>query len=155
MEKIKYSKVRFLYFILFILLAIGLFFQILNPKSMKAFNVMILDDIVMVISSYVFLFFIERKNPYFSTEKVIVAPTKNICIKWDDLEVVLDNYKPNPLNFGAICLQSRLDKTIKTKFELNWFNEKSVLSTIQKHAPKDHELYALINEYAKKRSLKF
>lgn len=69
--------------------------------------------------------------------------------------VELDEHKPRLLNFGNIYLKSKTDNSIKIRIELNWPTELSAIPILKKYVPKDHELYAIAEDYAKKRGLKF
>jgi len=154
MEKIKYNKIRLFYFLLFILLILEIVFQILKPRSLQLLTEKMVPYTLMMLASYVFLFFLERKNAYFTSEKVILDPKKNIYIIWDNLIVELDD-KNRLLDFGNIYLKSKTDNSIKIRIELNWPTELSAIPILKKYVPKDHELYVVAEDYAKKRGLKF
>ncbi|MGZ3787156.1 MAG: hypothetical protein ACXVLQ_01465 [Bacteriovorax sp.] len=153
MDKIKYNKIRFFYFILIILVAMGMFFQVLKPKSFQALRGMIINDIFMILASYAFLYVLERNNTSFSAERIILNSPQKVVMSWEDLDIEMNDYEPRFFNNGTIYLRSKQNKEVKVKLELNWFNENSVVATILKHAPKNHDLYKVIWDYAEKRGI--
>ncbi|MGZ3790039.1 MAG: hypothetical protein ACXVLQ_15995 [Bacteriovorax sp.] len=155
MEKIKFSYIRSFFFIFILMVSLYGIFKLLNP-NFKLNPKLIISYFLILFSMNLFMFLYDwlKKGPFFTSEKVIIDLKKNIFINWENVIIELDGHESNFLNLGIIYLKSNIEDTIKTKLELNWSTELSAVPILKKYVPKDHDLYILVEDYAKKRGLK-
>lgn len=159
MERIKANKVRLVVFCISIILIIEVLFLLFG--KLPRFN-----DIYIYIAAFliftIFLYVTHTENKrqnriYFSREKffIIDSSNKELDICWDDLEVDSSSFKFWVFDFTAYKLKSKSRSDINARFELNSLLETSALPIIKKYAPEDHDLYRVVEEYAKRTNLVF
>lgn len=77
---------------------------------------------------------------------------KDHLIKWEDVKI------ETKIKYGYIYLINIEMSHLKRgyyRLMIFWPTENDILEKTKKYCPKDHELYKLVEEYAKKRNLPF
>jgi hypothetical protein len=154
MERIKASKIKFYIIssIVFIILYLIMFLEELSINDIKIISLSIVITLVIVIivrltSNY------KSDGAYFSEKGITyIFENKRYFANWENLNITkkiefkyvmkLDLHIPNEHNLKFALL-------------LFWPTEDDILEKTKKHCPKNHELYIVIERYAKNRSLPF
>lgn len=160
MEKVK-SNTVFIFSlahlcVLFVSIVIALFIS----KDLENFPIQIIKTfLIFSIGNLIAIpmYFSKEKDLKigikFSNDGIAFPESNNEVVPWDSLEVSHKNINPYLREINVYV--SDKTKGITTDYDLNSFNAKSLIELTKKYCPKNHTLYKMIEEYAKKRNLVF